>query len=127
MSDKKRLKKAIKHTNNLPDSFFGKKKAKASDLPKLPKLKKSDVVINPHFGAAMKVCKDFGGETLIDTPMRYLDVGLEVSENPKNPEDYFLMLTVGKGADHQHLMLSKEKAEKLKNLIEKFLKVIPKK
>lgn len=113
---KNKLKKAFKHTDNLPDSFFGNKRAKKEDLPK--------VTVNPHFARAMKVCKDFGGETLIDNKIQYLDVGLEVTENPDNPKDYFLMLTVGKGQNHQHLFLSKKEVEKLKRLTEKFLKTV---
>ena len=115
---KNKFKKALKHTDNLPDSFFGKEEAKKEDLPKIK--------VNPHFARAMKVCKDFGGETLIDNKFQYLDVGLEVTENPDNPKDYFLMLTVGKGPSHQHLFLSKKEAKKLQALVDKFLKVIPK-
>lgn len=93
---------------------------------KLPKnINKAKVEINPHLKESIKIIKDFGDTVLIDAPVQYLSVGLEIGWDPRDPKEYYLTFLCGKGADHEHLMLDKEKAIALKKAIDKFLKVIP--
>ena len=88
-------------------------------------MNKAKFVKNPHLKESIKIIRDFGDTVLIDAPVQYLSVGLEIGWDPKDPKEYYLTFLCGKGEDHEHLMLTKEKALELKSAIDKFLKVIP--
>lgn len=93
---------------------------------KLPKnINKAKIVKNPHLDKSIKIIKEFGDTVLIDAPVQYLSVGLEIDWDPADAKEYYLTFLCGKGADHQHLMLNKKQVLALKKAIDKFLKVLP--